>query len=187
METRVGAFWLGYELPPLIFDQPPSRSKGRLLSDDSVNAEGSEDARSEFKIHSSLGSTFKTSMYVITDDYYQPYLEAQTDSIVYAIQSILSDICTPQHLHRSTKTSLKLLPSFPASLLSVITNSHPRLFPTASPFATLSCIMQSLYNSIINNSRWSKCIMFDSLSVTTAAVEFSQINHLALLKQMHHV
>jgi hypothetical protein len=29
--------------------------------------------------------------------------------------------------------------------------------------------------------------MFDSLSVTTAAVEFSQINHLALLKQMHHV
>jgi len=70
METRVE---LGYELPPLIFDQPPSRSTGRLLSDDSVNAEGSEDAQSEFK----------------------PYLEAQTDSIVYTIQSVLSGVCTP--------------------------------------------------------------------------------------------
>jgi hypothetical protein len=34
-------------------------------------------------------------MYVITDDYYQPYLEAQTESIIYAIQSVLSGLRTP--------------------------------------------------------------------------------------------
>jgi hypothetical protein len=36
--------------PPPIFDQPPSRSAGGLLSDDSANAEGSEDAWAELKV-----------------------------------------------------------------------------------------------------------------------------------------
>jgi hypothetical protein len=59
--------------PPPIFDQPPSRSAGGLLSDDSANAEGSEDAWAELK----------------------PYLEAQTESSVYAIQSVLSGVRAP--------------------------------------------------------------------------------------------
>lgn len=33
-----------------IFDQPPSRSTGVLLSDDSANAEGSEDIWAEIKV-----------------------------------------------------------------------------------------------------------------------------------------
>ena len=36
--------------PPPIFDQPPSRSAGGLFSDDSANAEGSEDAWAELKV-----------------------------------------------------------------------------------------------------------------------------------------
>jgi protein SPA2 len=40
--------------PPLIFDQPLSRSTGRLLSDDWANVEGSEDAWAELKVRSSL-------------------------------------------------------------------------------------------------------------------------------------
>jgi hypothetical protein len=36
--------------PPPIFDQPPSRSAGGLMSDDSANAEGSEDAWAELKV-----------------------------------------------------------------------------------------------------------------------------------------
>jgi hypothetical protein len=36
--------------PPPIFDHPPSRSAGGLLSDDSANAEGSEDAWAELKV-----------------------------------------------------------------------------------------------------------------------------------------
>ncbi|KAG5645418.1 hypothetical protein DXG03_006242 [Asterophora parasitica] len=55
--------------PPPIFDQPP----GGMLSDDSTQAEGSEDAWTELK----------------------PYLEAQTESIVYAIQSVLSGVRSP--------------------------------------------------------------------------------------------
>jgi hypothetical protein len=78
-------------LPP-IFDQPPLRSTGGLLSHDSTNVEGSEDAWAGLKVCSSL----RLQDYVITDDYcYQPYLEAQTESIVYAIQSVLSGVCAP--------------------------------------------------------------------------------------------
>lgn len=40
--------------PPLIFDQPSSRNTGRLLSDDSANVEGSEDAWAELKVRTSL-------------------------------------------------------------------------------------------------------------------------------------
>ncbi|KAG6920029.1 hypothetical protein DXG01_010097 [Tephrocybe rancida] len=56
--------------PPPIFDQPTN--SGSVLSDDSAQAE-SEDAWTELK----------------------PYLEAQTESIVYAIQSVLSAVRSP--------------------------------------------------------------------------------------------
>lgn len=36
--------------PPPIFDQPPSRNMGGVMSDDSANAEGSEDAWAELKV-----------------------------------------------------------------------------------------------------------------------------------------
>ncbi|KII95770.1 hypothetical protein PLICRDRAFT_34713 [Plicaturopsis crispa FD-325 SS-3] len=58
--------------PPPIFDQPPRRTGG-IGSDDSAIADGSEDAWAELK----------------------PYLEAQTESIVYAIQSVLSGVRSP--------------------------------------------------------------------------------------------
>ncbi|KAF5385935.1 hypothetical protein D9615_002290 [Tricholomella constricta] len=57
--------------PPPIFDQPAN--SGGVLSDDSTQADGSEDAWTELK----------------------PYLEAQTESIVYAIQSVLSGVRSP--------------------------------------------------------------------------------------------
>ncbi|KAG6866201.1 hypothetical protein C0991_007226 [Blastosporella zonata] len=57
--------------PPPIFDRPTN--SGSVLSDDSAQAEGSEDAWTELK----------------------PYLEAQTESIVYAIQSVLSAVRSP--------------------------------------------------------------------------------------------
>ncbi|KAI0042955.1 hypothetical protein FA95DRAFT_1524753 [Auriscalpium vulgare] len=57
--------------PPPIFDNHPSATG--VVSDDSAMAEGSEDAWTELK----------------------PYLEAQTESIVYAIQSVLSGVRSP--------------------------------------------------------------------------------------------
>ncbi|TFK44453.1 hypothetical protein BDQ12DRAFT_673015 [Crucibulum laeve] len=57
--------------PPPIFDQP-TNSAG-MISDDSAQADGPEDAWTELK----------------------PYLEAQTESIVYAIQSVLSGVRSP--------------------------------------------------------------------------------------------
>ncbi|KAF8971065.1 hypothetical protein BDZ97DRAFT_1724181 [Flammula alnicola] len=57
--------------PPPIFDTH-GNSAG-VVSDDSAQAEGSEDAWAELK----------------------PYLEAQTESIVYAIQSVLSGVRSP--------------------------------------------------------------------------------------------
>ncbi|KAF9460746.1 hypothetical protein BDZ94DRAFT_1265413 [Collybia nuda] len=57
--------------PPPIFDQ--QASSGGILSDDSAQADGSEDAWAELK----------------------PYLEAQTESIVYAIQCVLSGVRSP--------------------------------------------------------------------------------------------
>jgi hypothetical protein len=35
---------------------------------------------------------FQGSLYALTDDYYQLYLEVQTASITYAIQSVLSGV-----------------------------------------------------------------------------------------------
>ncbi|KAF9472133.1 hypothetical protein BDN70DRAFT_503738 [Pholiota conissans] len=57
--------------PPPIFDT--QGNSGGVVSDDSAQAEGSEDAWAELK----------------------PYLEAQTESIVYAIQSVLSGVRSP--------------------------------------------------------------------------------------------
>ncbi|KAF8895714.1 hypothetical protein CPB84DRAFT_1782266 [Gymnopilus junonius] len=58
--------------PPPIFDTH-GNSSGGVVSDDSAQAEGSEDAWAELK----------------------PYLEAQTETIVYAIQSVLSGVRSP--------------------------------------------------------------------------------------------
>ncbi|OBZ69633.1 hypothetical protein A0H81_10591 [Grifola frondosa] len=59
--------------PPPIFDQPASRHTIDIASDESAATEGPEDAWTELK----------------------PYLEAQTESIVYAIQSVLSGVRSP--------------------------------------------------------------------------------------------
>ncbi|KAG0694752.1 hypothetical protein DFH29DRAFT_307838 [Suillus ampliporus] len=59
--------------PPPIFDKSPITSAMGAISDDSAPPEGGEDAWSELK----------------------PYLEAQTESIVYAIQSVLSGVRSP--------------------------------------------------------------------------------------------
>ncbi|KAG2352042.1 hypothetical protein BDR07DRAFT_1344693 [Suillus spraguei] len=59
--------------PPPIFDKSPITSALGAISDDSAPPEGGEDAWSELK----------------------PYLEAQTESIVYAIQSVLSGVRSP--------------------------------------------------------------------------------------------
>ncbi|KAI9441227.1 hypothetical protein H4582DRAFT_2110203 [Lactarius indigo] len=58
--------------PPTIFDQSAASAAG-VTSPDSAAAEGSEDAWTELK----------------------PYLEAQTESIIYAIQSVLSGVRSP--------------------------------------------------------------------------------------------
>jgi len=57
--------------PPPIFDQ--HTNSGGVVSDDSAQPDGTEDAWAELK----------------------PYLEAQTESIVYAIQSVLSGVRSP--------------------------------------------------------------------------------------------
>ncbi|OAX41205.1 hypothetical protein K503DRAFT_685940 [Rhizopogon vinicolor AM-OR11-026] len=59
--------------PPPIFDKSPITSALGGISDDSAPPEGGEDAWSELK----------------------PYLEAQTEAIVYAIQSVLSGVRSP--------------------------------------------------------------------------------------------
>ncbi|KAH7883156.1 hypothetical protein F5I97DRAFT_1939003 [Phlebopus sp. FC_14] len=59
--------------PPPIFDKAIVLARSGTVSDDSAPAEGGEDAWSELK----------------------PYLEAQTEAIVYAIQSVLSGVRSP--------------------------------------------------------------------------------------------
>ncbi|KZT04794.1 uncharacterized protein LAESUDRAFT_727653 [Laetiporus sulphureus 93-53] len=59
--------------PPPIFDQPNGRIGVALNSDESMTTENLEDAWTELK----------------------PYLEAQTESIIYAIQSVLSGVRSP--------------------------------------------------------------------------------------------
>ncbi|THH29548.1 hypothetical protein EUX98_g4654 [Antrodiella citrinella] len=60
--------------PPPIFDQPPStHTTGHTTSEEQPNGDGQEDPWLELK----------------------PYLEAQTEAIVYAIQSVLSGVRSP--------------------------------------------------------------------------------------------
>jgi len=88
--------------PPPYFDQPPSKSAGGLLSADPANAEGSEDAWAELK----------------------PYLEAQTESIVYAIQSVSSGVraATPSlTLHENLTQIITIV----SSIVAVCNNNLP--------------------------------------------------------------
>lgn len=78
--------------PPPIFDKSPIPGNG-VISDDSAP---SEDAWSELKVRLQLqfrgvvDTDIPPRLFVK-----QPYLEAQTESIVYAIQSVLSGVRTP--------------------------------------------------------------------------------------------
>jgi len=75
---------------------------GGLLSNDSANA------WAELKVFSLLPcATFKNA---IADNYYQTYFEAQTESIIYAIQCVLSGI------HAATPS-----PSLNENLTQIIT------------------------------------------------------------------
>jgi hypothetical protein len=76
--------------PPPIFDQPPA-SSGGVTSDDSTPADGPEDAWAELKVGILLCCLCQLFMFITI----QPYLEAQTESIVYAIQSVLSGVRSP--------------------------------------------------------------------------------------------
>jgi hypothetical protein len=79
--------------PPPIFDKSPIPGSG-VISDDSAP---SEDAWSELKVGLQLQfeSVVDTDIHPATPVREQPYLEAQTESIVYAIQSVLSGVRTP--------------------------------------------------------------------------------------------
>lgn len=78
--------------PPPIFDQPTSHSMGGMMSDESAATESPEDAWSELKVR---GLVPEMSILMILTTVLQPYLEAQTESIVYAIQSVLSGVRSP--------------------------------------------------------------------------------------------
>lgn len=64
---------------------------GGVVSDDSANADGSEDAWAELKV-CNFPPVDCTHFIKPT---WQPYLEAQTESIVFAIQSVLSGVRSP--------------------------------------------------------------------------------------------
>ena len=77
--------------PPPIFDT--HGHSGGVVSDDSTQAESSEDAWAELKVSfCCLLSCIIHSPFLF---FFQPYLEAQTESIVYAIQSVLSGVRSP--------------------------------------------------------------------------------------------
>lgn len=75
--------------PPPIFDQPQARATSAAISDDSAAAEGSDEAWAELKVCDFEGLSFYCS---VIDVSLQPYLDAQSDSIVYAIQRVLSGV-----------------------------------------------------------------------------------------------
>ena len=78
--------------PPPIFDT--HGHSGGVVSDDSTQAESSEDAWAELKVSfCCLLSRIIHSLFLCS--FFQPYLEAQTESIVYAIQSVLSGVRSP--------------------------------------------------------------------------------------------
>ena len=76
--------------PPPIFDT--HGHLGGVVSDDSAQAESSEDAWAELKVSFCC---FLNSPLTFFCSFFQPYLEAQTESIVYAIQSVLSGVRSP--------------------------------------------------------------------------------------------
>jgi protein SPA2 len=76
--------------PPPIFDT--HSHSGGVVSDDSAQAESSEDAWAELKVSFNC---FLCNPPTFFFPFFQPYLEAQTESIVYAIQSVLSGVRSP--------------------------------------------------------------------------------------------
>lgn len=102
---------------------PPSRSTGGLLSDDSTNAEGSEDNWKEIKVRFSLTRLSRLYMRLLTiiassTSKFKPNRSSTPSKASYPASA-------PRHLRqRSTKTSLKLSSSYPASSLSATTTSH---------------------------------------------------------------
>jgi len=91
--------------PPPIFDIH-GHSAG-VVSDDSVQAEGSEDAWAELK----------------------PYLEAQTESIVYAIQSVLSGVRSPTPSPTLNENLTQII-TIVSSIVAVCNDNLP---PTSAP------------------------------------------------------
>ena len=74
---------------------PPLFEKNKMngsRSDSSANGEGPEDAWAELKVRA-VGSPRARSD--SANFFVQPYLEAQTEAIVYAIQSVLSGVRSP--------------------------------------------------------------------------------------------
>jgi hypothetical protein len=97
--------------PPPIFDQPPSRSAGGLMSDDSANAEGSEDAWAELKVYSLLFLRLATASQL----YFSPTSKRRPNpSFTQSRASYPASAL--QHPHQpSMRTSLKSSPSYRAS------------------------------------------------------------------------
>ncbi|KAI0314554.1 hypothetical protein OF83DRAFT_1136191 [Amylostereum chailletii] len=83
--------------PPPIFDHRPG-----VTSDDSAIADGSEDAWAELK----------------------PYLEAQTESIVYAIQSVLSGVRSPTPSPTLAENLTQII-TIVSSIVAVCTDALP--------------------------------------------------------------
>ncbi|KAG6857734.1 hypothetical protein H0H87_004150 [Tephrocybe sp. NHM501043] len=86
--------------PPPIFDQPTN--SGGILSDDSAQAEGSEDAWTELK----------------------PYLEAQTEAIVFSIQSVLSAVRSPTPSPSLTENLTQII-TIVSSIVAVCNDNIP--------------------------------------------------------------
>ncbi|KAG6837808.1 hypothetical protein H0H93_016176 [Arthromyces matolae] len=86
--------------PPPIFDH--STNSISAMSDDSAQAEGSEDAWTELK----------------------PYLEAQTESIVYAIQSVLSAVRSPTPSPSLTENLTQII-TIVSSIVAVCNDNIP--------------------------------------------------------------
>ncbi|KAG6884997.1 hypothetical protein C0993_006648 [Termitomyces sp. T159_Od127] len=89
--------------PPPIFDQRANSNS--VLSDDSAQVEGSEDAWTELK----------------------PYLEAQTESIVFAIQSVLSAVRSPTP-SPSLNENLTQIITIVSSIVAVCKDNIPVAF-----------------------------------------------------------
>ncbi|KAG6879161.1 hypothetical protein C0992_004694 [Termitomyces sp. T32_za158] len=89
--------------PPPIFDQPTNSNS--VLSDDSTQVEVSEDAWTELK----------------------PYLEAQTESIVFAIQNVLSAVRSPTSSSSLTEDLTQII-TIVSSIVAVCNDNIPVTF-----------------------------------------------------------